>query len=138
MLWIANDARWFGTIADAVETVPQETTVSGPARVIDGQRVSVAGTRIYLRGLDVAETGTQWGDMAKWGMEMIAGAELRCRLTGDKFDDPRIPRLGDRLLHQTPTAPTSPRSWSAAAWRWPAHASTTAMCGSRRTRKPSD
>jgi endonuclease YncB( thermonuclease family) len=88
VLWVANDARWFDAIADATKDVPVQTIISGPARVIDGETVSVAGTRIRLIGLDVAETGTRWGDMAKTGLEMLnmfAGSQLSCHLTGEKF-----------------------------------------------------
>ena len=87
VLWVASDAKWFTPIADNVEKVHQETIVSGPALVLRGWNVSVAGTKIRLRGVDVAESGTLWGDMATLGMKSIVGSELTCRLTGDKFDD---------------------------------------------------
>jgi endonuclease YncB( thermonuclease family) len=33
-------------------------TISGPARVIDGDTVVVAGTTVRLKGVDAAELGT--------------------------------------------------------------------------------
>jgi len=60
LLWVASDAKWFKTIADNVEEVPEQITLSGPARVIDGETVSVAGTWVRLVAVDVAELGTRW------------------------------------------------------------------------------
>ncbi len=69
MLWVASDAKWFSAIAEVVE--PAETFISGPARVIDGETVVVAGKWVRLIGIDVAEVQTGWGRMAQEKMEMI-------------------------------------------------------------------
>ena len=84
VLLIARDAKWFSAIAEAVE--PAETFISGPARVIDGETVVVAGKWVRLIGIDVAEVQTGWGRMAQEKMEMIVRYELTCRLTGEKFN----------------------------------------------------
>ena len=46
-------------------------TVTGPARVIDGDTVVVAGTHVRLKGVDAAELGTGRGENAKQFMSSI-------------------------------------------------------------------
>ena len=60
------------------------TTISGPARVVDGDTVIVNGTSIRLRGVDAAELGTARGENAKRVMRALVTGELTCRLTGEK------------------------------------------------------
>jgi endonuclease YncB( thermonuclease family) len=61
------------------------TTVSGPARVADGDTVVVAGTRVRLKGVDAAELGTARGEAARRAMiALVAGGTLTCKLTGEK------------------------------------------------------
>jgi endonuclease YncB( thermonuclease family) len=60
------------------------TTVSGPARVIDGDTVVVAGTRVRLKGVDAAELGTARGESARRAMLALVTGALTCRLTGEK------------------------------------------------------
>src|SRR5262245_6708761 len=60
-------------------------TVTGPARVIDGDTVEVAGVRVRLKGVDAAELRTPRGEEARRVMIGIVGnASLTCRLTGEK------------------------------------------------------
>jgi endonuclease YncB( thermonuclease family) len=59
-------------------------TISGPARVIDGDTVVVAGTRVRLKGVDAPELGTARGENARVVMIRIVTGNLICRLTGDK------------------------------------------------------
>jgi endonuclease YncB( thermonuclease family) len=60
------------------------TTVSGPTRVIDGDTVVVAGTRVRLKGVDAAELGTARGESARRAMVALVTGPLTCRLTGEK------------------------------------------------------
>ena len=60
-------------------------TISGPARVVDGDTVDVAGVRVRLKGVDAAERGTELGEFAREVMiEIVGGSKLTCRLTGEK------------------------------------------------------
>ena len=59
-------------------------TISGLARVIDGDTVVVAGTRVRLKGVDAAELGTARGENARRVMAMLVTGSLTCRLTGEK------------------------------------------------------
>jgi endonuclease YncB( thermonuclease family) len=59
-------------------------TISGPARVIDGDTVVVGETHVRLKGVDAAELGTERGENAKAVMIAIVTGELSCRLTGEK------------------------------------------------------
>jgi endonuclease YncB( thermonuclease family) len=59
-------------------------TVSGPARVLDGDTVVVAGTTVRLKGVDAAELGTARGENARRVMLALVTRELTCRLTGEK------------------------------------------------------
>ena len=59
-------------------------TISGPARVIDGDTVVVGDTRVRLKGVDAAELGTARGESARRVMAMLVTGELTCRLTGEK------------------------------------------------------
>ena len=58
-------------------------TISGPARVIDGDTVVVAGTTGRLKGVDAAELGTARGESARRAMAALVTSELTCRLTGE-------------------------------------------------------
>ena len=58
--------------------------VTGPARVIDGDTVVVAGTTVRLKGVDAAERGTERGENARRLMMMIVTGPLSCQLTGEK------------------------------------------------------
>jgi endonuclease YncB( thermonuclease family) len=59
--------------------------ITGPAYVVDGDTVDVAGTRIRLKGVDAAERGTDLGEAARVVMQVIIGdGILTCHLTGEK------------------------------------------------------
>jgi endonuclease YncB( thermonuclease family) len=62
---------------------PAMATVSGPARVIDGDTVVVAGVHVRLKGVDAAQLGTPRGEAARRVMVGIVGNSLTCRLTGE-------------------------------------------------------
>ncbi len=53
-------------------------TISGPARVIDGDTVVVGDTHVRLKGVDAAERGTERGDDAKAIMMGIVTGDLTC------------------------------------------------------------
>ena len=59
-------------------------TVSGPARVLDGDTVIVGTTHVRLKGVDAAERGTERGEDARAVMMGIVTSDLTCRLTGEK------------------------------------------------------
>jgi endonuclease YncB( thermonuclease family) len=59
----------------AVVPVTHGQTVSGPARVIDGDTVVVAGTHVRLKGVDAAELGTPLGEEARQVMVGIVGGD---------------------------------------------------------------
>jgi endonuclease YncB( thermonuclease family) len=58
-IFIAPVVLGFAARSYARETavIPPEGVVSGPARVIDGDTIDVAGTRIRLEGIDAPEAG---------------------------------------------------------------------------------
>ena len=87
-------------------------TVTGPARVIDGDTVVVAGTHVRLKGVDAAELGTERGENAKQVMSSIVTGELTCHLTGEKTWNGKLPTA----LRQT--AQTSIRRSSPKVPRW--------------------
>ena len=59
-------------------------TISGPARVIDGDTLVVAGTTVRLKGVDAAKLGTARGENARRAMIALVTKDLACRLTGEK------------------------------------------------------
>jgi endonuclease YncB( thermonuclease family) len=63
---------------------PAHMTISGPARVIDGDTVVVASPTVRLKGVDAAEMGTERGEAARRAMTRIVTGALTCRLTGEK------------------------------------------------------
>ena len=73
-----DSAKWYPSTTTAA------ATISGPARVIDGDTVVVAGTRVRLKGVDAAELGTARGENARRVMAMLVTGSLTCRLTGEK------------------------------------------------------
>jgi endonuclease YncB( thermonuclease family) len=59
-------------------------SITGPARVVDGDTVDVAGIRVRLKGVDAAERGTDLGEAARViMMTILDGGPLTCRLTGE-------------------------------------------------------
>ena len=76
-------AKWFPAQATVVSTTALPT-ISGPARVIDGDTVVVAGIHVRLKGVDAAELGTERGENARRVMTKIVTGKLTCRLTGEK------------------------------------------------------
>jgi endonuclease YncB( thermonuclease family) len=77
-LGISNEIQWLQARA-------KEATISGPARVIDGDTVVVAGVHVRLKGVDAAELPTPLGEIARTTMRAIVGnSELSCQLTGER------------------------------------------------------
>ena len=76
-------AKWYppATVGSSTTAAP---TISGSARVIDGDTVVVAGTTIRLKGVDAAELGTARGEDARRAMVRLVTGRLTCRLTGEK------------------------------------------------------
>ena len=81
-------AKWFPTLTTNKSTTAASTTamptISGSARVIDGDTVVVAGVHVRLKGVDAAELGTVRGENARDVMIGIVTSDLSCRLTGEK------------------------------------------------------
>jgi endonuclease YncB( thermonuclease family) len=67
------------TIAVSAEPL----TISGPARVIDGNTVAIGDVYVRLKGVDAAVLGTARGEHARRVMLEIVTSELTCRLTGE-------------------------------------------------------
>jgi endonuclease YncB( thermonuclease family) len=65
--------------------VAEPLVISGPARVLDGDTVDVAGLRVRLKGVDAAERGDPIGENARAVMiGIVADSDLTCQLTGEK------------------------------------------------------
>jgi endonuclease YncB( thermonuclease family) len=79
-------ALFLATGSNAQERYPVRTiaTISGPARVRDGDTVIVSGTVVRLKGVDAAELGTARGENAKRVMIALVTGTLTCRVTGEK------------------------------------------------------
>jgi endonuclease YncB( thermonuclease family) len=60
------------------------TTISGPARVIDGDTIVVNNTHVRLKGVDAEELNTARGEEARRVMIRIVTGWLTCQLTGEK------------------------------------------------------
>ena len=74
---------------------PTHADTTGPARVIDGDTIVIAGERIRLHGIDAPEMkqtchtskGQEWncGELAKQALEkLVQGQDVTCK--GDKRD----------------------------------------------------
>jgi endonuclease YncB( thermonuclease family) len=66
-------------------------TISGPARVIDGDTLKIGDTKVRLNGIDAAELNTDLGQIARDALiEIIDGRPLTCALTGRKTWDRQV------------------------------------------------
>jgi endonuclease YncB( thermonuclease family) len=74
--------------ARTVAVTPPEGVVSGPARVIDGDTIDIAGTRIRLEGIDAPEAGQTCQDARGmiWPCGTAATREM-VHMTADKSVD---------------------------------------------------
>jgi len=88
-----SSATWYPMPATGASTSAASTpaasptaasTISGLARVIDGDTVVVAGIHVRLKGVDAAELGTARGENARAVMVKLVTRELTCHLTGEK------------------------------------------------------
>lgn len=73
----------------------------GPARIIDGDTLSISGIRFRLWGLDAPELSEPFGPAAKTYLESLtAGREIRCTPTGQKTYNRIVARcfIGDSDL----------------------------------------
>jgi endonuclease YncB( thermonuclease family) len=80
-------AKWSPARATTASTTAAPT-ISGRARVIDGDTVVVGEIHVRLKGVDAAELGTARGEEAKQVMIGIVTGNLTCRLTGEKTYSP--------------------------------------------------
>ncbi len=74
-------------IVIALNTAPAAAapaTITGPARVVDGDTVVVGGVTVRLKGVDAAERGTERGENARRVMGTLVNGELTCHLTGER------------------------------------------------------
>ena len=88
-------AKWYPVLATAASATAAPT-ISGPARVIDGDTVVVAGTTVRLKGVDAAELGTARGENARRVMVTLVTWEADLSLDRRKDLSPR-----GRLLHHS-------------------------------------
>jgi endonuclease YncB( thermonuclease family) len=72
------------TISTTTASTTAMPTISGSARVIDGDTVVVAGIHVRLKGVDAPELGTARGENARAVLIGIVSSDLTCRLTGEK------------------------------------------------------
>ena len=74
--------------ARTVAVVPPEGVVSGPARIIDGDTIDIAGTRIRLEGIDAPETGQtcQNARGETWDCGNAATREMAAMTRGQSVD----------------------------------------------------
>lgn len=65
----------------------------GPARVVDGDTIVVAGTKVRLEGLHAPELDEHLGRPAQaFVRDLLAGATVRCKLTGERTYDRMVGR----------------------------------------------
>lgn len=76
--------------ANLSSVLPGTATIHGPARVIDGDTVVVADTKVRLSGVDAAELGTERGENARRVMVTLVTGTLTCRLTGERTYDRKV------------------------------------------------
>lgn len=63
------------------ETVPPVTTVTGKARVVDGDTIVIRKTQIRLFGIDAPEINHPYGQKSKWAMVALCkGQEIRAEI----------------------------------------------------------
>jgi endonuclease YncB( thermonuclease family) len=74
--------------ARSTAVVPPEGIVSGPARVVDGDTIEIAGTRIRLEGIDAPEAGQTCQDAKSvtWACGRAATREM-VEMTRDRSVD---------------------------------------------------
>ena len=77
-------ALFLATGSSAQEQLHITATISGAARVVDGDTAVVASKVVRLKGVDAAELGTPRGENARRMMITLVTRELTCRLTGEK------------------------------------------------------
>jgi endonuclease YncB( thermonuclease family) len=92
---LASNSQWIH--ARSVATLPPDGQITGPARIVDGDTIDIAGTRIRLEGIDAPEAGQtcetakselwECGDLAtKTLRTMTAQRDVTCVSRGlDKY-----------------------------------------------------
>ena len=89
-------AKRVSSARDCAVSTTAAPTISGPARVIDGDTVVVAGTTVRLKGVDAAELGTARGENARRVMATLVTGQADLSLDRRKDLWPR-----GRLLHHS-------------------------------------
>ncbi|TAG23922.1 MAG: hypothetical protein EAZ40_06710, partial [Rhodobacterales bacterium] len=90
---LAEDfAPWATRVPAAVQTTQirlvKVAELRGPAWVVDGDTIDIAGTRIRLSGIDAPEMDHPYGKSAKWALvNLCKGQEVRAVFDGDFSHD---------------------------------------------------
>lgn len=67
---------------------PKSMEIKGRAYVIDGDTISIGGTKIRLAGIDAPELDMPWGQKSKWAMVAIcSGQTITAELDGERSYD---------------------------------------------------
>ncbi len=67
---------------------PKNMAIKGRAYVIDGDTISIGGTKIRLAGIDAPELNMPWGQKSKWAMIAICkGQTITAELDGERSYD---------------------------------------------------
>ncbi|EDP63206.1 nuclease (SNase-like) protein [alpha proteobacterium BAL199] len=102
---IAAFIIFVGVIAATIgsaQALERGAVIEGPARVLDGDTIDVAGVRVRLHGVAAPERSEPGGAEATAALrQIIAGQVVRCSVTGF--------RLGRNL----PTMPSTMGGWAA-------------------------
>jgi micrococcal nuclease len=83
---------WATRVPAVVQTtqirVVEVAELRGPAWVVDGDTIDIAGTRIRLSGIDAPEMDHPYGKSAKWALvNLCKGQEVRAVFDGELSHD---------------------------------------------------
>lgn len=68
--------------------MPKNMTLSGRAYIIDGDTISIQGSKVRLAGIDAPEINMPWGQKSKWAMVAICkGQTVTAELDGERSFD---------------------------------------------------
>ncbi len=93
----AQTGGWFPDVGAKLQLTQvsqggsQASTVSGTARVVDGDTLDVAGTRVRLNGLAAPERGEPGGrEATRFMVDAVRGETVSCQLKGEQSYDRMI------------------------------------------------